>query len=278
MGGGAGKLDFAKLDAKYSPKYNKPFHIEMDLECEDWDVVYDSNAAEVGGGPAGEIEGNLQKGHTRKLVFELRGDICPYACENFRRLACEPVGPGKPAAYVGSFVHDCMPQISVSGGRVGTAGADAPLKNKSRSAFGGKAFGDETDGESELEHERGSLCLTTEKKGAFGSQWSVFLGETGGAQAYTLDESETSIVIGRMVRGFTALNDLGKLMATMAWLKKNRREFSKTEIASPGGVPAKGVRVSACREVPGWTETRAPGKRGSIAIFDKPESKSGPAK
>ena len=100
-------------------------------------------------------------------------------------------------------------------------------------------------------------------------RFSVFLGETGGAQAYALDEGETSIVIGRMVRGFTALNDLGKLMATMKWLQAKKKEFSKQTIASPGGVPAKPIRVRACKAVT-WN-SRANGGRGSIAVFDSPK-------
>ena len=187
MGGGASKIDPSK-DPAFAPKHNKPFYIEMELECEDFDVVFDSNAAEPGGKPLAAaaaglcasgrlsvdgIETNLQKGLTRTLTFELRGDLAPYACENFRRLALEPAGPGKPAPYVGTYVHDVMPGISVSGGRVGKhAEGDALLKNKSVSAFGGKPFGDEHDGESELEHERGSLCLTTTQKaqGKYGSE------------------------------------------------------------------------------------------------------------
>ena len=82
MGGGASALDPDKVPDKYVPDggFNEePFHVFLDIQVD------------------GEKAG--------RMVVNLRADVCPMACENFRLLCTGEKGHG----YKGAAIHLHVP-------------------------------------------------------------------------------------------------------------------------------------------------------------------------
>ena len=210
------------------------------------------------------------------MVIKLRADVCPYACENFRRL-CE--APASEGGYVGSSIHEIKPTINFS------AGVDVTSKKGktfSRSAFGGTSFEDESDGE--LDH--GSWCVGMASgkllpSGQFGSEFYIAGSavEEGSVKAAMMDQSDDHMVIGEVVDGFIVLEMLEGLMASRRWMNLQAQAGSTGAISSstsPGGPPAVPVTIRSAVAI-AWTKadqlraSRIAETRGSIrkGIFDQ---------
>ena len=208
-----------------------------------------------------------------RIVIQLNGDVTPYSAENFRRLCvgglAPPATPGAAGdadagGFKGSHFHDLCPDMHVKGGRRGTAlmppnedgGRELPLAGDgagtNASAFaGGQLFASENFDEA---HGEGTVSsVASGKRGdQHGSEWFVCL--SGDSDFTTSRHNGTHVVIGRVVRGLSAVKELSESMRSTAWglriVDQGLRGYSNT------GRPAYPVWVADCGELEGHTATR----------------------
>ena len=176
-----------------TPKHDRPFYMQLDLECHDFPLAPFFNSEAYGEHRASvnleqqkinlermarELrisseprklpwqQQNADRDHrrtTRSLVLKLHADVAPYACENFRLLASRRVEEG---GYVGSAIHEIHPTVAVRGGLGHVVGAGEGNKGsgssapRSASAFaGGALFRDESHGA--LDHGAYTLSMVS---------------------------------------------------------------------------------------------------------------------
>lgn len=211
----------------------------------------------------------FRSSHDRKstrhtIVIKLHADVCPYACENFRRLAALPCAEG---GFVGGKIDDIKPTIHFNAGTGGGKG-----KPRSKSAFGGTSFEDESDGE--LDHHAYAVGMRSGKllpAGQFGSEWYICGSscEEGSTAAAMLDQSEGHMVFGKVIEGTVALELLESLMACRRWLNLQAQQGNTGAISastSPGGPPAVPVVIRQATVIP-WTKEDQ--RRVNLANLDK---------
>ena len=133
--------------------------------------------------------GNAAGERLGKLVFQMRGDAAPAACEHFRRLCTARNSDGDSdeagASLVGAAFGDVQPGAVARCGDAGAAGGAASSTPKEV-----------------LKHCTASLSLAAEAKGdgsfAYGSSFFVVLGGDCGAHGAF---DGTGLVVGKCVKG-----------------------------------------------------------------------------
>lgn len=279
MGASSSVIDPAK---KFTPQHGTPFYLAIDFECVEFPQAPVFND--------GVPEGDDKNKTTRTVVVKLHADEAPFACENFRLLASKSTADG---GYLGSVISEIHTSLAITGGLI-KADADGEGDGRSASAFDGKFFRDETDGE--LDHGPFTLSMVSgdpanggTKKGTFGSMFT-FNGsgvEEGSIKASMLDQDEGTFVIGDVVQGFFLFDILDSLMTLKAWkiasAQAGRRGSRRYDNRKPG-CP---VVFKAAREVPydpawdevGETTAEKVARRGADAVTcNEDEQKRTPGK
>ena len=228
-------------------RHRDRFHVYLEFACKGFDEAY----------------------RGRRVVVELRGDVAPYTCENFRRLCC---GEGhNNDSYKGSYIHNVVPGESFGGGRVGeveirTNYQKAEILEKdagrSTSSFDGKAFKDENF---RLDHGEGTLSSRS-VNGAHGSEFFFCLGDEDDFKVDQMNGEH--VVFGEVVEGLEVLNAVGTLMLSGGWAEIIMR--TQLPNYSVTGRPALPVTVVDCGELAKgeWTppveDEPEPGSRADL--------------
>jgi peptidylprolyl isomerase len=134
-----------------------------------------------------------------RVVFELRTDIAPVACENFRSLCTGWKGLGrfdKPLHYKGNRVHRCIPDRLVMAGDIITQDGTS----------GESIYGDTFEDENFVLRHAGPGTLSTCNRGpdTNDSRFFISLG-----MADFLDDK--SVVFGYVMTGMDVIRDIERL-------------------------------------------------------------------
>ena len=178
-----------------------------------------------------------------RIVIELRTDVCPKTCENFRCLCTGEKGMGtqkKRLCYKGSVIHRIIPKFVIQGGDFISG------DGKGGESIYGPIFDDENF---ELEHTKAGI-VSMANSGPNTNRSQFFI--TCGRKCKNLDGRH--VVFGSVVEGMTVVKTLESM-------------GSKT------GQPKKLVKIAECGEIGGKTATQVEAEQIQEAKAAKKEKK-----
>ena len=160
--------------------------------------------------------------------------VCP---PFFLFLACDSVDPSR----VVRAGRNAAPMPGGARNSARRRGSTSSMRPAPRSAFGGRLFAGEAEGE--LEHEYGTFAMQgiNNKDGTFGSEFYIFLDDADTVAAAAMDEGNNQ-PFGVLVSGTGVLKEMERVMANIFHSSDSRKQHTL------GGRPAVPMVISKCGE------------------------------